>query len=334
MRLAVAAAAAAAVAAVYHIRRRARRAPPPCLDSVAAKQLLAQVDLVCFDCDGVLWYGDEAIAGAADCISAVLRAGKRAVFMTNNSSESRATLLKKFHRLGFTDVTADMIYSSGYATALYLRDRVPKGTRVFAVGADGLVDELRAVGLEVEGGCTYARGKANKTVAETCEELRQLDDTRVSTVVTGFNAFFNYFTLSRAARILQRPGTHFIATNDDRVSPKPGGDAPLMLPGGGTPMAALAHAVSRDYVLIGKPSQFALDAILSEHPGVSRARTLMVGDRLDTDVAFGVAGGLRTLLVFSGCTSREKLAMEAEWLPDVTAESVAVFSMTEQSKVK
>ena len=91
--------------------------------------------------------------------------------MTNNSSHSRRALLSKFHRLGFTGVTAAMVFSSGYATALYLKQRAFSKT-VFAVGADGLVEELEQAGLRTEGGSTAAQAKAGLSMAAVQQAIR------------------------------------------------------------------------------------------------------------------------------------------------------------------
>ena len=122
---------------------------------------------------------------------------------------------------------------------------------------------------------------------------------------------------------LQRPDTLFIATNDDRLTPQEAG----LLPGGGAAMGALAYCSSRQPTVIGKPNQYLLDAILANYPLLNRSRTLMIGDRLDTDVAFGHAGGLHTMLVLSGCSSRADVdATRAGAAPHYIAASVAALA--------
>ena len=100
-----------------------------------ATQLLEQNDGFIFDCDGVLWTGDVPIPGAVEAIAALQRAGKIVAFMTNNSSKSRRTYLAKFKKLGFTGVTEEMIYSSGYATAVHLKKTRFAG-RILVLGSD------------------------------------------------------------------------------------------------------------------------------------------------------------------------------------------------------
>ena len=96
------------------------------LAAAAAQELLRDIDTVIFDCDGVLWTGSNVVPGAARCIAALHAAGKRTLFMTNNSSSSRQDLLGKFEKMGLAGVTREMIYNSGYVRAA----RVEPGTHL------------------------------------------------------------------------------------------------------------------------------------------------------------------------------------------------------------
>ena len=105
-----------------------------------------------------------------------------------------------------------------------------------------------------------------------------------------------------------------------------------MLPGGGMNMGALEYVTGRKATVVGKPNQLMLDALFDARPELRRERTLMVGDRIDTDVLFGLGGGLTTLLVLSGCTSEaEMLAWEQpEQRPHFYAPSIAIFCDDEE----
>ncbi len=126
----------------------------------------------------------------------------------------------------------------------------------------------------------------------------------------GFDGAFNYFKLQRAVSYLRyaEPRIPFVATNRDVTYP----DARQLVPGGGTLVAAVEAGAGRaPDVVAGKPSQ-GLVALVRSATGLDPARTCMVGDRLDTDIAFGVAGGFRTLLVLTGIASAESAAAAAE----------------------
>ena len=220
--------------------------------------------------------------------------------------------------LGYAGIDVADIYTSSYATALYLKERgfardsgaAAAGKKVFCATADGLVQELKDLGIEAIGGVDYAAKLCGMSVADTAELPLEED---VGAVVTGFNINLNYALISLAARYAMQPGTLLLAANDDRTTPQGPNKTPL--PAGGIVLAAVEHASSRKAEVIGKPNQFMLSYILEQHgEGVDRKDVLMVGDRLDTDVMFGARGGLKTMLVLSGCTSAEALAAHAERL--------------------
>jgi len=248
--------------------------------------------------------------------------GKKVLFMTNNSSKTRAVILAKLHKLGFTKVQAGQVYTSGYATALFLKARGFSG-KVFAAAGDGVCEELNMVGIETIGGAEFAKAHSNVEM----EEVTSIQvDPDIRAVVTGWNHYVNYYVISYACLALQQgPDVMFLATNDDRLTPQ--GKEKVMIPGGGFTMSTVAHCSSCEPTVVGKPHQCAMDVIFENNPEISRERTTMVGDRLDTDIAFGYGGGVKTLLVFSGCTSPEQLATYLEKgkpvVPTYCASSIA-----------
>ncbi len=137
----------------------------------------------------------------------------------------------------------------------------------------------------------------------------------------GFDGAFNYFKLQRAVSYLRyaQPPIPFVATNRDLTYP----DAHQLVPGGGTLVAAVEAGAGRaPDIVAGKPSQ-GLVALVRSATGLDPARTCMVGDRLDTDIAFGRLGGFRTLLVLTGIASRESLlTAPAEELPEYVLPSL------------
>jgi phosphoglycolate/pyridoxal phosphate phosphatase family enzyme len=274
--------------------------PPPRLDAGNAQAVLDAHDTFIFDMDGVLWTGDHAIAGSARAIAKLMELGKTVFFMTNNSTKHRSEYIPKLEKLGFTGISVEQIYSSGYATALYLKDQGFEG-KVFAAAGDGLCKELTEAGIENVGGFDHAKANANRELQE-CIDI--VVDPEIRAVVTGWNLYMNYFQISYASLVLNSdPSVLFLATNDDRLTPQ--GKQKTMLPGGGFVMAAVEWATSRKATVVGKPTQFMLDVIFNKHPGLNRERAMMIGDRLDTDIAFGNGGGLSTLLVLSGTTTEE-----------------------------
>lgn len=119
---------------------------------------------------------------------------------------------------------------------------------------------------------------------------------KVKAVVVGFDHHFNYTKLAKAMNYLSNPACLFVATNTDTTYP----DVHHILPGTGTVVAAIQAATHREPILIGKPSKLSFEAIRAIYPKIEPSKTLMVGDKMQTDIAFGLACGMRTLLVETG----------------------------------
>ncbi|OQS02091.1 4-nitrophenylphosphatase [Thraustotheca clavata] len=258
----------------------------------------------------VLWRGSAAIDGAKEAVAYLRSLGKKVVFVTNNSTKSRDTYVKKLVGQGIP-ASIDDIVTSASACAAFLRKNEVKG-KVYVVGEAGLAAEVTAQGFE-------NLGLEHNGITEVPQPFTV--DPQIGAVVIGLDRAISYYKLSYAAvSILNNPGCKFYATNTDATFPVDG----AILPGGGSCVAALATAVGRQPdAVIGKPSQVLLQTILSTH-NLDPARTCMVGDRLNTDIEFGRLGGLKTLLVLTGITTQEE--MEAidndDQRPDFYVESI------------
>ena len=124
----------------------------------------------------------------------------------------------------------------------------------------------------------------------------------------GFDQHFNYLKLAKARHYLTNPSCLFIATNTDSTFP----DSKYTLPGAGSIVASLQYASQRDPIIIGKPSRFAFEALQQVHPEIKPNRTLMVGDKVLTDISFGLANGTKTLLVETGIDCEQDLIKYSE----------------------
>ena len=277
---------------------------------------LQSIDHVFFDCDGVLWRGSEAIPGATEALRRLRQAGKQLYFITNNSMHTRSALCARMALLGLT-VNEDEILSSSYLTACFLRDRVPPASLIYCVGSEALLSELAAVGFNVLGG-----------PQDDNIQLRPLEHTvplcdRAAAVVVGFDANFNYAKLAKAQHYLSLLDCLFVATNND--PPFPARDSGI-LPGCGCFVAAVETASGRKAQIISKPSPFAFTLVRALHPEIEPCRCLMVGDRLETDIAFGRACGMQTLLVETGIHTASDLPNFPDHLhPDFVADSVRIL---------
>jgi len=242
-----------------------------------------------------MYLGDTPIPHASEAVSRLVNAGKAVYFLTNNSGRTRASYQEKLRVVNGLDIPVDRIFTSAYATALYLQQPGGPTRSAFVIGEAGLAQELRDIGrLEVF----------------TTPDSAPIND--IDYIVVGIDRQFSYDKLRFAHAAITRGHAQFIATNRDATFPMEVGE----IPGGGSLVAAVATATSREPITIGKPEPHAYEAILRS-AGVSAAESTMVGDRLDTDIAVGKRAGARTVLVLTGVTSREAASSAPdEWRPD------------------
>ena len=221
---------------------------------------------ICCDLDGVVWRGDQPIAGASDGIDQLRASGLRVVFLTNNSAGRVADNVARLSACGIT-APPDEVVSSAQAAAALLASATPPGTRVLVCAGAGVVEALESRGFAV------------------------VDEGPADAVVVGWHREFDFERLRRAADVV-RSGARFIATNADPTYPAAHG----LLPGAGAIVAAVATAGGRQPEVAGKP-EAATVALVRERFGRPVA---MIGDRPTTDGAVAAALGCPFALVLSG----------------------------------
>ena len=223
------------------------------------------------DLDGTVYLGDALIPGAAEAIRALRAEGRRIAFLSNKPIQTRDEYAAKLTRLGIPTSAGEVINSS-LVLARYLR-RLDPGAPVFVIGEPPMLAEMRAHGFEVR------------------------DDARVRWVAIAFDRTFTYAKLDTALQAV-KGGARLLATNPDRTCPVEGGEIPDC-----AGMIAAVEAVTGKTVeaIVGKPSPIILEVAL-ESLGVAAPEAVMVGDRIETDIAMGRRLGLRTILVLSGIT--------------------------------
>ncbi|GJN11747.1 hypothetical protein PR202_ga29962 [Eleusine coracana subsp. coracana] len=230
---------------------------PACclLTAVTARSLVDSIDAFLFDCDGVIWKGDKLIEGVPETMELLRKMGKKLVFVTNNSRKSRRQYSKKFRALGL-EVAEEEIFTSSFAAAMFLQlNNFPPEKKVYVVGEDGILEELKLAGFECFGG--PEDGKKNiKLEADFYFE----HDKSVGAVIVGLDQYFNYYKMQYArACISENPGCLFIATNHDPTGHMTSAQE---WPGAGTMVAAVSCSVQKEPVVVGKPSSFLMDFLL------------------------------------------------------------------------
>eukprot|EP01023_Acetabularia_acetabulum_P032559 TRINITY_DN303_c0_g2_i1.p3 TRINITY_DN303_c0_g2~~TRINITY_DN303_c0_g2_i1.p3 ORF type:complete len:353 (-),score=73.72 TRINITY_DN303_c0_g2_i1:199-1257(-) len=272
--------------------------------------LISNTDCFIFDCDGVIWRGDVLIDGVPETLDMLKNMGKKLIFITNNSTKSRAGYLNKFTKLGL-NIDAEEIYSSSYAAAAYLEaTNFDKNKKVYVIGEVGITEELDKAGFSYLGGPADADKKVKLAKGE-----KMLQDPDVAAVIVGFDRDVNYYKIQYATLcIRENPGCQFIATNLDAVTHLT--DAQEWA-GNGSMVGAIKGSTKQEPTVVGKPSDFILNNIATKF-GLRMDQICMVGDRLDTDILFGKGGGLATCLVLSGVTTEEQLlSPQNDIQPDV-----------------
>ncbi|XP_062999234.1 glycerol-3-phosphate phosphatase [Elgaria multicarinata webbii] len=293
------------------------------LEAALARPVLAGAEALLFDCDGVLWRGEAAVPGAAEALGRLeARAGKRLCYVTNNSSRTRQAYTEKLRRLGFPPAEPRQVFGSAYCAARYLSRALPPGAAAYVLGGAALSAELEAAGVAHLGaGPAPAPGSAHFGA-------RAPLDPAVSAVLVGYDEHFSYGKLCLALRyLLQRDGCLLVGTNRDHRLPLEGGSA---VPGTGCLVKAVETAAEREAFIIGKPSRYMFECVASEF-SIDPARTIMVGDRLDTDILMGNNCGLTTILTLTGVTTLEEVKGHLEsdcperrsLVPDYYVDSIA-----------
>lgn len=274
-------------------------------------------DTFLFDCDGVLWHDETLVPGAVQVLEHLRALRKRIIFVTNNATKSRKNYKKKFDRLG-VQAEVDEVFGSAYASAVYISSvlKLPKDEKVYVIGQAGLEEELDDEGIQHIGGTD----PADKTF-DSFDITKFERDPKVTVVLAGLDTAINYTKLAKAMQYLTRnENCRFIATNEDSTYPVGGGQ---FLPGAGSISAPLRYITKTDPISIGKPNQAMMDTIKAKHH-FDPKKTVMVGDRLDTDIIFGNKGGCSTLLVLTGVAKEVDLRPEANppVMPDFIVDSL------------
>jgi glycerol 3-phosphatase-2 len=229
-------------------------------------------DHVLLDLDGAVYVGRSAVPGAAEAIAAMRAAGIRVAFVTNDPVSARADYVRRLEALGVQAVTDDLV-TAAWAAAQLVAEEHP-GARVLTVGSAAYAEEHRLAGLEVVS-----------------------DPAAADVVSLGGDVEFSYAAMRDAVRAVLR-GAPLYGSNRDRTFPLEDGPAPAA----GAAIAAVEYAADTTARCAGKPERAMFD---EARRLLGDGRYLMVGDRLDADVAGGAGAGMDTALVLTGSATRD-----------------------------
>ncbi len=247
----------------------------------------SKIKTVFFDIDGVLIHGSKPYPGAAGILKRITRSDRNYFLLTNFSARARGTIASKLKRMGLP-VTKKHVLSSSFLLAQYLKESQERGNvpqlrgrpHIFVCGGQGIITEIRHAGLR----CTISRK----------------EPTNASVVIAGIDKSLTYRKIAHAQKALMA-GALFVVTNLDPTLPVEGG----YLPGAGVTVAAIEMASGVSPVMIaGKPAKSAMLTALN----VARCKpheAVMIGDRLDTDIAVARNVNMPSILVLSGAHQRK-----------------------------
>ena len=246
--------------------------------------LPANINSLVLDMDGVLWKADLPIGDLPATFERIHALGLKVAFATNNGTQTPEQYVDRLARLG-VNVEPWQIVTSALGVANLLMQRFPSGTPIFVIGGAGVKTALRASGFEL---------------------LSIKAAPAAQAVVMGIDPEINFDKMCEAA-LLVRSGVPFYATNPDKTFPTPRGQ----IPGAGAWISVIITATNVVPVYAGKPAPYLIE-LARTRLGTSKEQTLVVGDRLETDVAGGQAAGMPTALVLSGVSTRAQAEL---WKP-------------------
>lgn len=248
---------------------------------------LSAIRTVLLDMDGVLYRGQQVLPGVHELLAFLDQRDIPYACTTNNATRTQAQYGTKLRGMDI-HIPEERVLTSALVTGYYLRQHYPQGTTIYALGMEGLIDAL-----------------FHDSYFISVEEPTD----KPELVVQGAHFAFSYDHLKRACLAI-RGGARFIATNPDKTFPSEEG----LIPGAGAIAAALQAATDVEPLMIGKPQPTIFEVAI-ELLGGRPETTLMIGDRLDTDIAGAHNASLHSALVLTGVTQREDIA-DSPYQPD------------------
>ncbi len=236
-------------------------------------QVLRKSAFIC-DMDGVIYHGNQLLPGVPRFVAWLTSSGKPYLFLTNSSERSPRELSQKLARLGVM-VAQERFYTSALATAAFLASQRPRGS-AYIIGEPGLVNAMYEAGFS-------------------------MNDADPDYVVVGETRSYSFEKIERAIRLVLR-GARLIGTNPDLTGPVEGG----LVPACGSLCAPIELSTGRKAYYVGKPNPLMMRHAL-KRLAATREDTVIIGDRMDTDIIAGIETEIETLLVLSGVTAAADL---------------------------
>ena len=244
------------------------------------------------DMDGVLVEGKSLIPGADKFIEKLRKQNRKFLILTNNPLYTPRDLAHRLQEIGI-NIDEGQIFTSALATASFLHNQRPDG-KAYVIGESGLTEAIHSIGYVIT-------------------------DINPDYVVLGETLSYDFQKIKKAIRLIHYEGARFIATNPDPSGPSEGG----LVPACGAMAALIEEASGIAPLFIGKPNALMMRTALN-YINVHSENTIMIGDRMDTDIVAGVTSGMETILVLSGSTKEEDID-KYPYVPTHIKKSVAAI---------
>ncbi|MBR1476471.1 MAG: HAD-IIA family hydrolase [Lachnospiraceae bacterium] len=249
--------------------------------------------LFLFDIDGTIAVGDTLLPGACELLSYIEKIGGRAYFITNNSTKSSADYVERFRDVFKLETTEEQFITAGFVTRKFLLENYD-GKKIYVLGTKSFIEDLKKHGLNI---------------TEKCEA-------DIACAVAAYDSELTYEKLSVASKILLTLDVPFYGTNPDLRCPAPFG----FIPDCGSICDMLTSTTDKKPEYLGKPNP-EMVKICEELSGFSPKETLVVGDRLYTDIAVGINAGVSTCVLYTGEATPKDVA-STEYKPEFEFENV------------
>lgn len=256
--------------------------------------MLSEKKLFLLDIDGTVCKGGQLISGTREFLRDIKESGGMFVFITNNATKSIADYIRMFQQFGIAVEYANFVTAS-YAAVRYLK-RHHTGELVYVMGTRSFCRELKREGIQI---------------------TDDWEDDGISVALVSYDNQLTYQKISDTCRVLMNPKVTYLATNPDFVCPVEFG----CVPDCGSICEMLAHSVKRKPYFIGKPETAMVECALRQNH-FAREETLIVGDRLYTDILCGYKAGVETALVLTGEATKEE-ALRFEVKPNYIVSSIS-----------
>lgn len=258
--------------------------------------MLKNKKLFLFDIDGTIAVGNTLYEGSRDLLSYIEQIGGKAYYITNNSTKSNADYVSKFKKEFGLVTTEEQFVTSGFMTTRFLKANY-SGKKVFVLGTASFIESLQKNGIYVT-------------------EIPAPD---IACVVVGYDSELTYQKLVNTCQVLSTMDVPFYGTNPDLCCPIDFG----FIPDCGAICQMITSSTGKEPIYLGKPSKEVCQLCM-ELSGFSKEETLVVGDRLYTDIACGINAGVETCVVYTGEATPAKVAASA-YQPDYRFADIKTF---------